>query len=613
MNNIHCNKKFFLFLVLSFNQTFLNEEETPQDPSSEKVKKDNTDNELTPSPSTTPVSETTITNEKKITLLKNLIDFFQVIIYNFQKNKIDATVENKIIEIIQSPKFKIFQKILHTHDVNQKDNKKMQVEKDDLVAVFEFIVELINIFEKEILGKNQITDLTEIKNSKNEAEIVDIIESFLNSHDYFVDKSTLIDIDEMFPLIRELTTIQNALIALIGNIIKNIEKNAYHKVGFFSEVIFGKGGAYGDGSNKIKNPFQIYHNEIIIPQLRMFSDKLQKNIILLEDLVKTGIQENTFKEVYQEMLFDIANTLATIEVQIQNKFKTQSQKDISIKNKKGIEAEIRYLKKSIENAMKKILNNRKKQLKKEEFNAEEDAQFIKKLYKRVTTLNQEEKSLCLYTFQKVYRSAYFGTKKLIERNNLTKSSWNFITNNGLILASCGMAVQGFRYIQDYTRGGALQTCLNIYTDVAAFLTGGGKVSELDTVNAYAKIEKTAREVMVSNWDVISILRKQYPNENIEVKAKEFITVMSNEEVDAIIEKNKISTVVPNLKVNDVIALQKKARESKATYISKIKKIDDELQPEITQFMHGLITLEDINAYTNTSFLEIIPYFKGDRG
>ena len=168
MNNIHWNKKFFLFLVLSFNQTFLNEEETPRDPSSEKVKKDNTDNEVTPSPSTTPVSETTITTEKKITLLKNLIDLFQVIIYNFQKNKIDPTVENKIIEIIQSPKFKIFQKILHTHDVNQKDNKKMQVEKDDLVAVFEFIVELMNIFEKEILGKNQITDLTEIKNSKNE-------------------------------------------------------------------------------------------------------------------------------------------------------------------------------------------------------------------------------------------------------------------------------------------------------------------------------------------------------------------------------------------------------------------------------------------------------------
>jgi hypothetical protein len=608
MNNIHWNKKCFLFLVLSFNQTFLNEE-TPQDPSSEKVQKDDTGSENTTSCDTTPISETTLSNEKKITLIKNLINFFQGMIYNFEKNKMDEAVENKIIEIIQSPKFKIFQKILHAYDVNQKDNTKMQVKKDDLLAIFEFIVELMNIFEKEVLGKNKITDLTEIRNSKNEVELANKIESFLSSHDYFVDKSDAIEIDKIFPLISELTTIQNALIALIGNITKNIDKNAYHKVGFFSEVIFGKGGAYADGANKIKNPFQIYHNEIIIPQLKMFSEKLQKNILLLEDLIKGGIQENTFKNIYQEILFDIANALTAIKVQIENKFKTQSKKDISIKNKKGLEAEIRYLKKSIDNGIKKILNSRKKHLKKEEFNAYEDTQFIKKLYKEVTALNQKEKSLCLYTFQKVYRNVYFGTKKLIERNNLTKSSYNFITNNAVILACCGIALQGFLYIKDYTRGGALQTCLNIYTDVTAFLTGGGKVSELDTVNTYAKIETTAREVMVANGYIAPVLQKENPGDNVELKIKEFVTFMPDQDADTIIEKSKISIGTPNQKVNDVIALQQEARRSRKGYISEVKTLDDGLQPQMTQFIHGLITLEDINAYKNTSFLEYIPYFK----
>lgn len=609
MNNTYWNKKYLLFLILSFNQTFLNEEDSQKNSSTEKVKKNNTGNEETSSSDATSIQETTVSNDKKFILLENLIGLFEGVLYTLQKNKIDGVIEKKIIGIVQNPKFKIFQRVLHEYAISQKENKKMQVKKDELATIFECIVELINIFEKEVLKKNDITDITEITNIKNEVELINKIESFLASHDYFIDKSNAINIDEMSPLIRELTTVQNALIALIGNISKNIEKNAYHKVGFFSEVIFGKGGAYGDATNKAKNPFQIYHHEIIIPQLKMFSDKLQKNILLLEDLVKAGIQENTFKEVYQEMLFDIANSLATIEIQIQNKFKTQSQKDISIKNKKELESEIQYLKKSIEEKVKKIINDRKKEIKKEEFNAEKDTKFIKKLYKRVTTLNQKEKSLCLYTFQKVYRSVYFGTKKLIERNNLTKSSYNFITNNALILASFGIAWQGFRYIKDYTRGGVLQTCLNIYTDVTLFLTGGGKVSELDTVNAHAKVEMTAREIIANQGDILPYLKKQNPEINLESKSKDFVTSMSNEEADAIIEKSKIAIGIPSQKVNDAVALQKEGRQSKAAYISEVKNLDDKLQPQMTQIMHGMITLEDINEYKKTSVLENISYFQ----
>lgn len=461
-------KKFLLFYFIFFSSSYLQDREDDEKNTFISKDKNNIENEQ---------EKLNKYDERSNNVFSELINLFQNIIMYIEKNITNEEVEKKVKQIFYTEftndiKFEKFKNILMDYYKNQQENKDFPVTESILKITFDAIAALIVLCEK-IINNNDIVINSElVMNAVDINELCDNLESFLSKYSYFIDKSPiLVKEDKIISLCKELNLIQNTLVSLIGNIGQNIEKKSYNKIGFFSEIVFGRGGAY----NKTENPYKYYQNEIIWQQLIIMSNQLQKNIILIDEVLKNEIQEKTFYEIYNKIIEQVVQIVCFIELQIENKFIPICGKDISLKSNKNIlQKEIAYISKNIFHKKKKLAKLRMNKGNKNKTSELVDTEiiFCKRLYEKITELNKAEKNLCLYSFQRIYRSAYFSCIGFREYNNLSKFSFNLLHNHTLNVMSFAVFVRAYLYIKDIVSGGIFQKTINVLAKVYTAMQNG---------------------------------------------------------------------------------------------------------------------------------------------
>lgn len=525
-------------------------------------------------------------------IISKIMQLFEDAI-EISREKSDIT-DKELAKIFEELDFNKVQGVVLKYVNNVKKNKKSETLDPITLNDLKMFLDLLYHFILKVEPAAEILDISTI----NSIEEINIVLNKLMEKNNNIKRSIIkANQNESKLVIEGVVDTLERMTILIKNILSNITKGKYLSDNLYNNIF------HPGTKHKSKNNIRIieYQNEIILPLLQECNSRLQKNQLLLHEVINLEgeISEKKLKMIYDDVMYEVLHTLAMVQYFLEeSKFYPKNKKFV-IENKQVIALEIENIQKKTKEYYNKIIKNNKfnTTTKALNFNVKEllsNMQIIKKI---ITNSIDAELKLTLFAIQNIYRDGVFALEKLGNLNDVTKlfAKYTQPTYWSAILATV-MATDFYLWLKDYKTFGAVQILAKTISDGYHFIQRGGK-SEVPLVNNLSESPsiRLMKEAIKANLNaengnnLLNDVKAQYP---------QFVNITDLTELSKIFNDENYKTILSSKNIR-ILNSTVESREWLNLY--------DKLIQEDVDFVKEVEELEKINAQVS----KIAPLIRPD--
>jgi len=369
-----------------------------------------------------------ILNQTEKKIYNRIIDVYKVLI-NIVLEDVDPSrplIKTDTTELVLYLKnnYQLVQAIM------QPINDERSLSRIQLKKEFNFIINLLSLYEKIIKNKTSENPVLIDFNEKNNLKLFQAIHNRIEQYAYLLEENQAIEADSIKLLLQNTGNVIMMLLTLYTDINGYLKSGmGYFKIGFIKEQIFDKKKIILDNPNHYQRQYQ---NGILIDLVLEKVQELQQVFQLITEIPKeNNISRKNFFLIYNQFIYNtMISSISFLKFLIKTNFQFWGNEN-EIKNiakiKKYIEYQVEIIEKEIKQKNKKKYFNQF-----DELNFSEKISQLEKIVRdavdTIIELNKEEEQCRLYWSQKIYKKIYNELSN-VSQNGYLAQGMQTIKNN----------------------------------------------------------------------------------------------------------------------------------------------------------------------------------------